>query len=75
MVSTPLKAPRLRVELGEESDRLLYATALLQRGAAQGILLVGSAEETDAASKLLWSWVCLNRSFSRAKVQMILLKS
>ena len=49
----PAESPRLRVELGEESDRLLYATALLQLFSSQGILLVGSAEETDAASKLL----------------------
>lgn len=49
----PADSPRLRVELGEEADRLLFATALLQRGAAKGILLVGDAEETTAAQKLL----------------------
>ncbi len=49
----PAESPRLRVEIGEEADRLLYATALLQRGAAQGILLVGEAEETESARQLL----------------------
>lgn len=47
------ETPRLRVEVGEEADRVLYATALLQRGAAEGILVVGSGVETVAAKQLL----------------------
>lgn len=49
----PAETPRLRVELGEEADRILYATALFQRGAAPGILLVGDVQETEAAKQLL----------------------
>ena len=49
----PAQTPRLRVEVGEEADRAFYAAALLQRGAAKSILVVGNVEETDAAKQLL----------------------
>lgn len=49
----PSETPRLRVEVGEAADRVLYATALFQRGAAQGILVVGTVEQTEASKQLL----------------------
>ena len=45
--------PRLRVELGEEADRALYATAMFQRGAAKGILVVGGPEESESTRQFL----------------------
>lgn len=49
----PAETPRLRAEVGEAADRAFYATALWQRGAAQGILVVGDAVETEAVKQLL----------------------
>ena len=45
--------PRLRVELGEEADRALYAIAMFQRGAAKGILVVGGPEESESTRQFL----------------------
>lgn len=47
------KSPRQRVELQEESDRLLYAAMLYQQKAAPYILLSGGNEDVTTARSLL----------------------